>query len=157
MHTAAAALGLSALLAASATAFTVLKWAGTAYLVYVGLSLLASSRQSRDAPGLPAAALRAVFAQGFLANVLNPKVAPFFLAFLPQFIAPDASDKAVAFLFLGAVFNLNGTLWNLLIARMAARIVARLRWPVSAARWLIRDIGVVLIALGLRLAAERSR
>lgn len=157
VHTAAAALGLSALLAASATAFTVIKWAGAAYLVYVGLSLLASPAQARDAPGLPAAALRTVFAQGFLTNVLNPKVALFFLAFLPQFIAPDAPDKAVAFLFLGVIFNLNGTLWNLLVAWMAARIAARLRWPVSAAQWLNRGIGVVFVALGLRLAAEGSR
>ncbi|MBI3374102.1 MAG: LysE family translocator [Betaproteobacteria bacterium] len=157
VHTAAAALGVSALLAASATAFTVLKWAGAAYLVYVGLSLLASTTQTRGAPALPSVALRTVFAQGFLTNVLNPKVALFFLAFLPQFIAPDAPDKAVAFLFLGALFNVNGTLWNLLVAWMAARVALRLRWSGPLARWLNRAIGAMFVALGSRLAVEGFR
>ncbi|HLQ46165.1 MAG TPA: LysE family translocator, partial [Planctomycetaceae bacterium] len=124
VHIVAAALGLSAVLAASATAFTILKIIGAAYLVYVGVSLIRSSRsspQARHAVVFAPATLRTVFVQGFLTNVLNPKVALFFLAFLPQFIDSDAPTKPLAFLFLGAVFNFNGTLWNLLVAWSAAR------------------------------------
>eukprot|EP01137_Pigoraptor_chileana_P011939 Opistho-2@63600 len=103
VHVLAAALGLSALLATSAWAFTVVKWVGAAYLVYAGLSmLLARSKPDRGADATEAAApaplpYGKIFAQGFLTNVLNPKVALFFLAFVPQFIAPDAPDKALAF------------------------------------------------------------
>src|SRR5712692_5077830 len=99
IHTVAAAIGLSALLAASATAFTIIKWIGAAYLVYVGVSLLlARPAIHRPAPALRAVELRTVFLQGLLTNVLNPKVALFFLAFLPQFVDPGASHKALAFL-----------------------------------------------------------
>jgi len=99
VHTLAAAVGLSALLAASAAAFTLLKWAGAAYLVYIGVSLFFASPANRSPrPELHAAGLRAVFLQGFLTNVLNPKVALFFLAFLPQFVDPSAPNKALAFL-----------------------------------------------------------
>src|SRR5256886_6088972 len=105
VHTFAAAVGLSALLAASATAFTLLKWAGAAYLVYVGASLFfASSGNRSPTPELHAAGLRTVFLQGFLTNCLNPKVALFFLAFLPQFVDPSAPSEPLAYLFLGTVF-----------------------------------------------------
>ena len=99
VHVAAAALGLSGLLAASATAFAVVKAVGALYLVYVGVGLLRSAAapvSSSVMPALPRAALRKVFLQGFLTNVLNPKVALFFLAFLPQFVATDAPSKALA-------------------------------------------------------------
>src|SRR5256885_16812974 len=123
VHTFAAAVGLSALLAASATAFTLLKWAGAAYLVYVGVSLFfAGSGNRSPTPELHAAGLGTGFLQGFLTNVLNPKVALFFLAFLPQFVDPGAPTKPLAFLFLGLVFIFNGTLWNLLVASSAARV-----------------------------------
>jgi threonine/homoserine/homoserine lactone efflux protein len=116
VHIGAAAVGLSALLAASASAFTLVKLAGAAYLVYIGISLLRSpiapeAMSKNLAPMSPGT----VFVQGFFTNVLNPKVALFFIAFLPQFVEPDAPGKAAALLFLGAVFNLNGTLWNLFV------------------------------------------
>ena len=117
VHTFAAAIGLSALLAASATAYTIVKWVGAAYLVYVGASLLfARPAIQQRTPALRSAGLRTVFLQGFLTNVLNPKVALFFLAFLPQFVDPAAPSKALALLFLGFVFIFNGTLWNLFVA-----------------------------------------
>jgi threonine/homoserine/homoserine lactone efflux protein len=125
VHVIAAALGLSALLATSASAFTVIKLIGAAYLVYIGVSLLRTraavalinelENESSD-QRLPASSMSAVFAQGFLTNLLNPKVALFFLAFVPQFIDSGATDKTLAFLFLGAVFNFNGLLWCLLLA-----------------------------------------
>src|SRR5437773_1988961 len=121
VHTFAAAVGLSALLAASASAFTFVKWIGAAYLVYVGISLI-QTRATGPVPKLDAARLRTVFVQGFLTNVLNPKVALFFVAFLPQFVDPAAENKPLALLFLGVVFIVNGTLWNLFVARAASRL-----------------------------------
>ena len=154
VHILAAAMGLSALLAASATAFTVLKWIGAGYLLYVGVSfLLAPPRAAAAAAPLDPAPLFTVFLQGLLTNVLNPKVALFFLAFLPQFIAPDAPSKALAFLFLGFVFNFNGTLWNLFVAWSAARLAAQLRASGSLAAWLARAVGAMFIYFGVKLAA----
>ena len=148
-----AALGLSAILAASATAFLVVKLVGAAYLVYLGVSMLRSGvpRAVPAAPP-PAARLSRIFAQGVLTNVLNPKVALFFLAFLPQFIDSGTPDKVIAFLFLGLVFNINGTLWNLLVARIAATAGHRFRLAARAARWLQRAVGSAFVALGVKLA-----
>ncbi len=152
VHTLAAALGLSAILATSATAFMLVKWVGAAYLVYLGATLLLSrSRTGVDTAPLPAALPR-VFAQGFLTNVLNPKVALFFLAFLPQFIDADAPHKALAFLLLGAIFNFNGTLWNLLVAWSASGVGRRLAAGGRAATWLNRSLGGLFVCLGVRLA-----
>ena len=155
VHISAAAFGLSAILAASAEAFTVIKLVGAAYLIYVGISLALSSRPPLDnAPRarLAPAALYSVFMQGFLTNVLNPKVALFFLAFLPQFVDADAADKPLAFLFLGLVFNVNGTLWNILVAWSAARMTAGLRHRAAVLRWFNRCVGGIFVALGIRLA-----
>jgi threonine/homoserine/homoserine lactone efflux protein len=158
VHIAAAALGVSAILATSAAAFAVLKFAGATYLVYVGISLILSSHSPAQAasPAVTApVTLRAVFVQGFFTNVLNPKVALFFLAFLPQFIDADAPNKALAFIFLGAVFNFNGTLWNLLVAWFAARVSAgfdRSRLAV----WFNRCIGSFFVYLGARLAFAKA-
>ncbi len=153
VHIFAAALGLSALLAASATAFTVLKWVGGAYLVWMGISMLRTTMQTPEAEArVPAQRLQRVFAQGFATNALNPKVALFFLAFLPQFIAPDAPHKALAFLFLGCVFNFNATLWNLFVAWSAARIAGGVKDSRAVRTWINRSIGGVFIYLGVRLA-----
>ncbi len=154
LHVALAALGLSALLAASATAFAVVKWVGVAYLVWVGLSMLrARAAQPGDAA---AATLRqrssSVFWQGALTNALNPKVAMFFLAFLPQFIAPGATDQALSFMALGLVFNLGGTLVNLAVALLASRVRKRLAAGQAVASWLQRAVGVVFVGLGVKLA-----
>lgn len=103
----------------------------------------------------PAAPLRKIFAQGFLTNVLNPKVGLFFLAFVPQFISADAPSKAAAFLFLGAVFNVNGMLWCHLLAWSSAVAGARARgrgWARALGRWLNRGIGALFLAFGVRLA-----
>ena len=159
VHIAAAALGLSAILALSGTAFTIVKLTGAVYLVYVGISLMRSSDQPFEAGStieLAPAPLRTVFLQGFLTNVLNPKVALFFLAFLPQFVDPDAPSKALAFLFLGAIFNVNGTLWNLFVAWSAARVTAGLRQRAAALKWFNRCVGGIFVALGIRLALARE-
>src|SRR5690348_12048782 len=126
------AAGLSALLPASAPAFFVVKWAGAAYLCFIGIGMLLSrktahARRDEVASDVGAISLRRVFWQGALTNVLNPKVALFFLAFLPQFVAANSAHKGLAFLVLGAIFIFNGTLWCLGVAAFAARTANRIR------------------------------
>ena len=159
VHIVAAAAGVSALLAASATAFTVLKWIGAAYLVWIGVKLLLA-RAPQITPDLmalaaaePPRSLRAIWLGGFWTNVLNPKIAIFFLAFVPQFIAPDADNKALAFVLLGVLFNLNAipvnSGWALVAAWMARREAVQ-----RGMHWLDRVAGVMFIGFGVRLATS---
>jgi threonine/homoserine/homoserine lactone efflux protein len=160
VHICAAALGLSALLAASAAAFTVVKFIGAAYLIYVGISLIRSQSSGDATPAAPdsrRATMRSIFFQGFLTNVLNPKVALFFLAFLPQFVASDAVSKPLAFLFLGAIFDFNGTIWNLLVAWSTARLTRRLGASGAFKKWFNRFVGGIFVLIGLRLALAHDR
>lgn len=157
VHIVAAALGLSAILATSATAFTVVKWIGAAYLVYVGISMLRSRASVAQIDALPQSSASKIFWRGFLTNVLNPKVALFFLAFVPQFIDAASPTKVSAFLFLGVIFNLNGTLWNIFVAWMSARLLGHLGAASSIGVWINRTLGAFFIGLGVKLAlAERS-
>ncbi|AOS81250.1 MULTISPECIES: LysE family translocator [Hydrogenophaga] len=154
VHVFAAAAGLSALLATSATAFTVLKWVGAAYLLWMGVRLLLSrgGRLSLDEGSPPETDLWAVWRRGFLTNVLNPKVALFFLAFVPQFIRPDAAHPALSFLLLGVLFNLNSLPINLGYAWLAAWAARRLHTLQRAMGWMDRAAGALFIGFGLRLA-----
>ena len=157
VHVFAAALGLSAVLATSALAFTVVKWIGAAYLLYLGISLLLTRRRSLTATALPITGDRKIFWQGFLTNTLNPKVALFFLAFVPQFIDTASPDKVASFIFLGVVFNLNGTLWNVFVAWIAARLLAHLNAASAIGAWLNRALGGFFVVLGVKLAlSERT-
>jgi threonine/homoserine/homoserine lactone efflux protein len=153
VHVAAAALGVSALIASSAAAFTVLRWIGAAYLVWLGIGLLCGSGASTTiAAAGPAMTWRRSFVQGFLTNALNPKVALFFLAFVPQFIDATAPHKALAFVVLGALFAVNCTLVNVAFAALIARLRGALGSQPSVGRWLGRGVGALFIALGVRLA-----
>lgn len=154
VHIAAAALGLSAILATSAEAFFILKLIGAAYLVWVGISLLRHAGASAVGAtnGKEAISLRGIFLQGFFTNALNPKVALFFLAFLPQFILADAPSKALAFVVLGLIFCATGTIVCLLIAWLAARASGALNAGSTARVWMERALGGLFVALGLRLA-----
>ena len=163
VHISAAALGVSALMAASSTAFTVLEWAGAAYLVYVGGRMLLA-RQAATSPvnaidsvadeavNVRTNLLKNVFFQGFWTNVLNPKVALFFLAFVPQFISLGMSNKPLAFLRLGLLFNVNGLGVNLGWALVTAWMACRIGAVQSSTQWLERAAGVMFVCFGLRLA-----
>ena len=159
VHVFAAALGVGALLATSATAFTVLKWVGAAYLFWMGVKLL-FVRGADSTPIIPSSAallsepvdLWRVWRQGFLTNVLNPKVALFFLAFVPQFIAPGTSDKVAAFLLLGLLFNLNSLPINFGYAWLAGWASRRVGAVQRAMHWMDRAAGALFIGFGLRLA-----
>lgn len=154
VHVAAAALGVGALLMASATAFNALKWIGAAYLLWAGVRLLlirssaSDSALASDEPLPHALTLRAVFFRGFLTNVLNPKVALFFLAFVPQFIPADAPDPAWMFVALGCLFNLNGLLICMAWAWMAAWLARHARVVQRGMHWLDRVAGVLFVGLG---------
>lgn len=156
LHIALAALGLSALLAASATAFTIVKWVGAAYLVWTGIAMLRSAgRQVADGGAAVPSTSMKVFWQGAMTNALNPKVALFFLAFLPQFIAPGSDGQAAAFVVLGLLFNAGGAVVNVGVALLAG--AARERWADSASAgragaWLQRAAGALFVALGVKLA-----
>jgi threonine/homoserine/homoserine lactone efflux protein len=183
LHTLAAAFGLAALMAASATAFSVVKWAGAAYLLWLAFGMLraavrgragadagtgrfavADRRASFDArrdgdaarASPPAAASpAALFRQGLLTNALNPKVVLFFLALLPQFIDGAAPHKTLAFLALGAWFVLQGTAFLVAVVLLVAPL-ARWRAPVAVERALQAASGSIFVALAARLAlAER--
>jgi threonine/homoserine/homoserine lactone efflux protein len=155
LHALAAAFGLAALLSASTAAFSVIKWVGAAYLLWLGIGMLRAAARSAAAgaglqSGASATAL-AVFRQGLLTNLLNPKIALFFLALLPQFIATDAPHKTAAFLFLGAWFVIQGTLFNLLLV-LAVAPLRRWRPRPALQRSLQATGGLLFAALAARLA-----
>jgi threonine/homoserine/homoserine lactone efflux protein len=158
VHIFAAALGLSAVLATSSTAFTVVKLIGAAYILYMAYGLLRSRKQTSEvaAPVLPALPYRKIFAQGFLTNVLNPKVALFFLAFVPQFISADAPSKALAFVVLGCIFNVNGMLWCGALALTTAKASERIKLNPAVSLWLNRATGGLFVWLGVKLALSKS-
>jgi threonine/homoserine/homoserine lactone efflux protein len=154
VHGVALAAGLSALLVASATAYTVVKLAGAAYLVYLGVqALLASRRPPADAPPAGIVAPHRAFLQGLISTVLNPKPALFFLTFVPQFVDRDAALLPQT-LTLAAIHVIVGLIWLSTYARLVHRARGLLTVPRVNA-WLERTTGAVLIAFGLRVAVER--
>ena len=155
-HTCAAALGLSAILATSAFAFVAIKLVGGGYLVFLGIKMIADRHRKLTLPSnFRRRTTIAAFRQGVLTNVLNPKVALFFLAFLPQFIDPASNMKIAAFITLGLTFVTTGTIWCLVLAWFAASFSERWRNNESIAQWLNRTAGAVFIFLGLRLASAK--
>lgn len=154
-HTLAATLGLSVILATSALAFTLVKLLGAAYLIYLGTQLLlAAPAPAAPPPRAAAGAGRAgsAFLQGMLTNLLNPKVALFFLAFLPQFIDPTHGARPLAFLALGATFITTGLAWCLVLACGAARLQGFLLRKPRVRMLIDRAVGALFLGLGVRLA-----
>ncbi|MGH7708708.1 MAG: LysE family translocator [Vulcanimicrobiaceae bacterium] len=157
VHISATALGLAALVAASATAYTVVKAVGGIYLIYLGVrTLLAKNPSSAERPAAPQASARRMFAQGFITNVLNPKVALFFIAFLPQFVDPHRSIP-LQIATLGVIFDAIGVSYLFAVALVAGTAA---EWLRASRYWstIIRlASGSVLVALGLRIVIpERS-
>jgi threonine/homoserine/homoserine lactone efflux protein len=162
VHSCAAALGLSAILATSATAFTAVKFAGAAYLIWLGLRMLWTRSGRRPAgvadttnrvPARPRG-LRLV-GDGFLTGLLNPKVALFFLAFLPQFVHPERGHVVIQFLLLGGILALLDLLWAMILSAAVAHAHLRFTGPGRFAAWRDRVAGGVLVALGVKLAFTR--
>jgi threonine/homoserine/homoserine lactone efflux protein len=156
VHITAAVLGLSAILAASATAFTVVKWVGAAYLVYLGISTLWRKQGPLTVEAVAGGVRgRTILWQAFLSDVLNPKVALFFLALLPQFVDKDAPHPALQILLLGLTVSVIALPTNILIVCCADRITGSFRRNASVSLWLRKGLGVLFIALGLRIAVEK--
>jgi RhtB (resistance to homoserine/threonine) family protein len=153
VHATASALGLSVILATSAEAFTVVKLAGAAYLVYLGVQALRSSFRDDAVAAVAPRRATSPFLQGLLSNVLNPKVAVFYLTFMPQFMSP-ADNVLVRSLAFAVAHAVMGIAWLTAYAYVLSQISVVLGRS-GVRRWLERVTGGVLIALGVRLALER--
>lgn len=154
VHTALAALGLSALLAQSAVAFAVIKYAGAVYLIYLGARMLLSRKGFVAFPreGIPVTGLWKVFMQGVASNVLNPKTVLFFLAYLPQFVGPAPGSTVAQFLMLGLIFVALALIATTLIAYFSGSLGDWLKGKPRLASTLTWLTGGVLMSLGIRLA-----
>jgi len=157
-HLTAAVLGLSAIIATSATAFTVVKWLGAAYLIYLGIGTLRSDTKSisfdtRDVAGLSA---NSILWQAFLSDVLNPKIALFFLALLPQFVDAGAPHPTLRIVLLGVTVNMICLVGNCVLVTLSAYVTGSLRRNSSVAAWLRKALGATFVALGLRLAIAKN-
>lgn len=157
VHTIAAAAGLSVLLAGSATLFNLVKYAGALYLIYLGVKALKTG--STPQPGEPLStrrySSRQIYISGVLTNVLNPKVALFFLAFLPQFIIPGDHQAVLSFLILGITFITTGTIWCLFLAFFASSLTEKITGSTGFSKMLHKVTGVLFIGLGISLAFSR--
>jgi threonine/homoserine/homoserine lactone efflux protein len=154
VHILAAAFGIAALLRSSPVAFNAVRYAGAAYLIYLGIKMLAQ-KTDLSSQQLKAERLGVIFRQGAITNMLNPKVAIFFLAFLPQFVDARRGNVVLQILLLGLIFNVGGTLVNLAVAYAGGTLGELLRRNQSIARLQRRFTGLIFVGLGLRLAWQR--
>lgn len=154
VHVSAAALGISALLASSVMAFTIVKYIGAAYLVYLGVKNLRSAGNGFSVSTEPVKAVSpwGAFKQGVLIDILNPKVAIFFMAFLPQFVRPELASVSLQLLVLGILVILIGFPIECIYVLLASRISRLLETKASVSKWLDRFLGSVFICLGVKLA-----
>lgn len=153
VHVAAAALGISAILATSALAFAVVKYVGAAYLLYLGIQTLrsAGAGMQLNLNAAPRTSAWQAYRQGILVDILNPKAAIFFMAFLPQFVRPDQGSVAVQLLVLGVLVVMVAIVVECALVLLAARASSALRENRRLSQWLDRVLGSVLIGLGIRL------
>jgi len=155
IHTLLAVIGVSAVIMASANAFFVIKLLGAGYLIYIGLRSIFDRASGLGFPKLPPIPPRQAFRQACLAEVLNPKSAMFFLAFLPQFVVPEQGQIASQLLVLGLLFVLVGTFATMLVAAGAGAIGSFLRRKPIIQKWQGKVIGTLYCSLGIRLALQQ--
>ena len=155
VHILAAAVGIAAILRSSPLAFNIVRYAGAAYLIYLGIRMVAQRRNNLSTQALKPESLRSIFRQGVITNVLNPKVAIFFLAFLPQFVDARRGSVVLQILMLGLIFNVGGTLVNFGVAYAGGTLGELLRRNARFARLQQWFTGLVFIGLGARLAWQR--
>ncbi|UXI03040.1 LysE family translocator [Photobacterium sp. TY1-4] len=153
IHILAAAFGLSAILATSAMAFTVVKLIGGAYLIYMAITMLLQRHEASEAPVAKPVktSLSRIYTQGFITNLFNPKIAIFFLAFVPQFISASSDNKALAFIVLGLIFNFNGMLWCHFLAWLSSTVSNRLSVNENVQKWLSRMTASLFGLFGVKL------
>lgn len=156
-HTCAAVLGLSAILAQSAFWFSIIKYAGAAYLIYLGMkSILNNNPPETELANLTAIPNRKIFMQGFITNLLNPKVAIFFLSFLPQFINPSSPYIKEQIFFLGLWFDLQGTMILIVVAILTGYFNRILKRNKNFWKWQDKITGLILVGLGIRMLFVRK-
>jgi threonine/homoserine/homoserine lactone efflux protein len=157
VHTLLAAFGLSVILTQSAFLFQTVKIAGAIYLAYLGIQMLMAKSKTNEQKSLPIQSNKKIFFQGMITNVTNPKVALFFLAFLPQFIQADAGAASpIPFIILGMTFTLTGGIWCLLTAYFSSMATTRLRKNAKAGTVLNRLTGIVFIGMGIQLLSTKA-
>jgi RhtB (resistance to homoserine/threonine) family protein len=158
IHVMFAAFGLSIIIAQSQLAFNTVKYLGAAYLFYLGVKmLLDKSKSNFTVPELADINHRKIFLSGVITNVLNPKVALFFIAFLPQFVQKDYIHNPVSFLILGLTFTITGAIWSLILAASAARNSKSFKKNPTIDKWLNKATGGIFILLGIKLVFAKSR
>lgn len=155
IHTITAIIGISAVIAASATLFSVIKYLGAAYLLYLGIRALIEKAPVELASGVPAISAAAAFRQGLLTEVLNPKTALFFLAFLPQFVRPENGAVSLQMAILGGIFIVLGLVSTVAFALGAGRLGQFLRRHPAVLKWQGKVVGGIYCALGIRLAMQQ--
>lgn len=158
IHVLCAAFGLSLILSTSVLIFSLVKWAGAGYLIYIGVRMVFSKQSSFDALLISNTSpdLFKIYKQGVFTNVLNPKVGLFFLSFLPQFINPNQNYGAIPFLILGATFLTTGTLWCLFLTMAAASMTRTFRQNPMAGTLLQKISGLIFIGFGIKLAFDKQ-
>lgn len=154
LHTFFAALGLTVLLSRSVLAFTVIKYVGFVYLVYLGISKLKNSKTviGINTKNVPQKKGQNDFWSGFLTNSLNPKVALFFLAFFPQFIKTSEIENPLPFVLLGLTYALIGVIWYVILTLFASRFSTSIKNNPKAGLWINRASGLIFILMGLQIA-----
>jgi threonine/homoserine/homoserine lactone efflux protein len=153
VHIVAAMVGLSAIIARSAVAFDIIKYIGGGYLIYLGIRGLIKKKRSLNLnTSIKKLSHKKIFGQGVLTNVLNPKVALFFLAFLPQFININQGDTSFQILFLGTWFNVGGTVVNISVSLLFGKVGKWLSQSPAFIQWQERIAGTILITLGIKVA-----
>ena len=159
VHTTLAALGLSIIIAKSVLAFSIVKYAGAAYLVYLGVRMFID--RSKFDENIAKATKKInplkIYRDAVLTNVLNPKVAMFFIAFLPQFIDPSYQNSFIPFMLLGITFTITGTIWCFVLANFSSYLFSKLRNNPLFSFWLNRICGAVLIGLGIKIALTSKK
>ena len=158
VHLLAAVIGLSAIIANSAVAFDIIKYVGAAYLIYLGVRGIISKRKKMQIDTtIQKRSLKNIFWQGVLTNVLNPKVALFFLAFLPQFIHPEKGNTALQILLLGLWFNFSGTIVNIIVAMLFGKLGNWLADKQTFIKWQNKITGILLVGLGIKVALSSRK
>jgi RhtB (resistance to homoserine/threonine) family protein len=154
IHTTLAAFGLSMIIAKSILIFSIIKYAGAAYLLYIGYQMLTDkTRINTDASfSEKSIDLKKIYRDGVITNVLNPKVALFFISFLPQFIDSSVSNTVLPFLKLGITFTITGTIWCLILANFASLIFSKLKHNKMLSNYINKTCGAVLVGLGIKVA-----
>lgn len=155
-HILAASFGLSAIILSSEFAFEIVKSLGAIYLVYLGLKMILKKEEIQKQNNIKKLNLFKIYKQAILTNVLNPKVAIFFMALLPQFVSSTSQSKTLAFLCLGLIFLTTGTIWCLFLAIFSNSMIKKVKFKTDYSKYTSKITGIIFVALGLKLYFQKN-